>query len=265
MYWPNCLYRMNAKYLLGAALSLPLLPILYVHGQRIRASVPTLPEAAQPEGVSHTDAPEPPLTVLFLGESTMAGVGVATHQAGFAGAMADHLATGMGRSIHWRVYARSGYTARRLCEKMVPKITESHADLIAIALGGNDAFHLNTPWRWRADMAALVLALRERFPDTPIVFANMPPIKAFPALTPLTRFVVGNLVEILGETLAELCATLPNVHYYDRVITLEDWVTRLQIQAAPADFFSDGVHPSPLTYQTWGRDMAAYCLAVVQK
>ena len=36
---------MNFKYLAGILLSLPLLPLMYYHGKKIRANVPKLPES----------------------------------------------------------------------------------------------------------------------------------------------------------------------------------------------------------------------------
>ncbi|MEQ8703403.1 MAG: hypothetical protein RIC19_05770 [Phaeodactylibacter sp.] len=58
----------------------------------------------------------------------------------------------------------------------VPQIAETDIDLIVIGLGGNDAFRLNPPWRWRRNIRELITALRQRFSETPVVFTNMPPI-----------------------------------------------------------------------------------------
>jgi lysophospholipase L1-like esterase len=255
---------MRIRYFLGALLTLPTLPLMYLQGKRIRASVPELPEATGPEGITHPDAPET-LSVLFLGESTMAGVGVRTHAEGFAGTFAQTLGEQLQKSVRWKVYARSGYTARRLAQRMVPKMTESHADLIVISLGGNDAFHLNTPWRWRQNIRELVGNLRQKYPQTPIVFANMPPIKDFPAFTPLIKNTIGNLVEILGHELKAEITQHSRVFFNHEIIRLADWLTRLNITAQTTDFFSDGVHPSALTYQIWARDLATFTTTQVFK
>lgn len=230
---------------------------MYLQGKRIRASVPELPEATGPEGTTHPGAP-PTMNLLFLGESTMAGVGVRTHAEGFAGTFAQTLGEQLQTGIGWKVYARSGYTARRLAQRMIPKITESHADLIVISLGGNDAFQLNTPWRWRQDIRELLVTLRQKYPQTPIVFANMPPIKDFPAFTPLIKNTIGNLVEILGHELKAEITQHPRVYFNHDIIRLADWLQRVPGNAQATDFFSDGVHPSALTYQTWARDLATF-------
>lgn len=84
----------------------------------------------------------------------------------------------------------------------------------------------------------------------------MPPIKEFPAFSPLIKFILGNLVEILGEELEKLVACHDNVFYLGEKITLQHWIDKFDLQVPPSAFFSDGVHPSKLTYQTWGKDIA---------
>lgn len=248
---------MKSNYLFRALISAPLLPLMYLQAKRIKKSVPVLPEATGPTGKTGSGKP---LHLLAIGESTIAGVGVATHEEGFTGTLATVLAEQLGREVHWRVYARSGYTARRKTHKLLPKITETSADLIVVGTGGNDAFTLNTPDKFRAHVSELIVAVRKKFPDTPIVFANMPPIREFPAFTPLIKFTVGRLVELFGDELAEEVTHHANVHYYADRITLAGWTKRLNIQAATSAFFSDGVHPSKLTYQTWAKDLGRWML-----
>lgn len=245
------------RYTLGALLALPLLPLMYVQARRIRARVPVLPEASGPAGqVRPPGVSGPPLRLLTLGESTIAGVGVATHAEGFSGTLAEELATRLGVAVDWTVYARSGYTAQRVSERLLPRISETEVDLIVIGLGGNDAFTLNRPRRWRRALQTLIEQLRDRHPAVPIVFCQMPPIKEFPAFTPLIRFVVGNLVEILGAELVALVQSYPGVYALGDVITLAGWLEKFHLTGSPASFFSDGVHPAPLTYQVWARDVA---------
>ncbi|MDF1548554.1 MAG: hypothetical protein P1P88_12085, partial [Bacteroidales bacterium] len=95
---------------------------------------------------------------------------------------------------------------------------------------------------------------------TPIIFTNMPPIKEFPAFTPLIKLIIGNLVELLGEELNKLISAYSNVYYYSTKITMTDWMNRFDKQARISDFFSDGVHPSKLTYQIWAKDIAGFLL-----
>ena len=149
---------------------------------------------------------------------------------------------------------------RRCKKESFRKVSETSVDLLVIGMGGNDAFTLNNPKKWRLHIQGLINDIRAKFPNTPIAFANMPPIKEFPAFTPLIKFTIGNLVEILGEELEDLVQDQKCVYYYGLKITLKDWMERLQIDGKPSDFFSDGVHPSKLTYQVWAKDFADFLM-----
>lgn len=248
---------MNLRYLSGAVISFPLLPLMYYQGKQIRASVPKLPEADGIEGSCYSNEKNGnTLKVISIGESTIAGVGVLTHQEGFTGTFASEISKLFDLNVKWKVYARSGYTAERVEKKIIPKITEEQVDLIVIGLGGNDAFTLNRPSKWKVQIKSLIESIKSKFPQATIVFCNMPPIKEFPAFTPLIKFTIGNLVEILGEELEKAVNEYHSVFYFGDKITLEGWIEKFQLNVKKADFFSDGVHPSKLTYQTWAKDIA---------
>jgi lysophospholipase L1-like esterase len=256
----SALKMINFKYFFGSIFVIPLLPLLYFQGKKIRATVPRLPSAQGTEGlVSIGDVRT--VRMITMGESTIAGVGVATHEIGFSGTLAKELAAKLNVNVSWKVYAKSGYTAMQVTEKIVPVISEEEVDLIVIGLGGNDAFALNSPHRWGKDIERLIAALKRKYGDTPIAFTNMPPIKEFPAFTSAMRFTLGNLVILLGEKLETIVEKENNVFYQSRNITLKDWIERMNIDRSEKDFFSDGVHPSQLTYQTWAKDFSMFILA----
>lgn len=248
---------MNIKYILGSILTIPLLPLMYLQGRRIKARVPRLPEAEGIKGYSSFSSKKV-IRMLTIGESTMAGVGVSTHQEGFSGTLADELAAGLKTNIDWKVYAKSGYTAKRVKDKIIDGISEKSIDFIVIGLGGNDAFELNTPKKWNRDVRALIKRIRLKFNGVPIVFVNMPPIKEFPAFTSLIRFTIGNLVKLLGKELEKLANDFENVYYYTRPVSSVDLIERYKLKIKPTDFFSDGVHPSKTTYQIWAKDVSNF-------
>ena len=250
---------MSLKYYLGAIIALPLLPILYFQGKKIRKEVPKLPEAQNPTGYIKTNS-ENTLKILAIGESTIAGVGVDFHKNGFIGALAKEIATQKNISILWKVYAKSGYTAKLVRKRILPKIEESNADIIVIGLGGNDAFSLNSPDVWMFQINFLIKELKKKFPKTPIFFTNMPPIKEFPAFTSSVKFVIGNLVEIFGKRLYRRIHKKQYVFFNNEIVTLKSWQKKYDIKGSTNVFFSDGVHPSKITYQTWGKDMAKFII-----
>lgn len=248
---------MHLRYLLSASLAIPQLPFIYRDGRRILGAVPKLPDATGPAGVANVGV-GPQFRLLCVGESTMAGVGVATHAEGFAGTLATMLSQQLMREVDWKVYAKSGATARRLTQLVLPLIQEPEADLIVVATAGNDAFKLSTPWKFRRDLEEMVDRLQERYPGTPLAFTNIPPIREFPAFTPLIKRTIGRLVEFHGEQLQRVAEDRSGVFYNPEQISLEGWMRKCQVDGARADFFSDGVHPSGLTYQVWARDFAGF-------
>jgi lysophospholipase L1-like esterase len=250
---------MNLKYSLGAIISIPLLPLLYFQGKRIKATVPRLPEAKGNQGLCSVSS-EHTLSIITIGESTIAGVGVQNHEEGFTGTLATELAAALQLNIDWKVYAKSGYAAKKINNHVVPLISEKSADLIIIGIGGNDAFELNTPKRWSTDVRELITNVQTRFKKVPIIFINMPPIKEFPAFTSLIKFTIGNLVDILGEELEKLVKDFENVYYYSRVVRSGYFIERYKLNISPNDFFSDGVHPSKITYQIWAKDVSNYIM-----
>ncbi|WP_299051201.1 SGNH/GDSL hydrolase family protein [uncultured Polaribacter sp.] len=250
---------MNLKYFFGSIISLPLLPIIAFQGKKIKKEALRLPEAKDAKGFINLNTNKT-LKLIAIGESTIAGVGVDFHKNGFTGALAKEISNQKNISILWRVYAKSGYTARLVRLRLLPKIEESNADAIVIGLGGNDAFKLNSPSLWMFQINSLIKQLKKKFPKTPIYFTNMPPIKEFPAFTKSIKFVVGNLVEIFGDRLNRRVKKKSGVYYNNDIITLETWKAKFNLKGDLNTFFNDGIHPSKTSYQIWGKDMANFII-----
>ena len=158
------------------------------------------------------------------------------------------------------MYAKSGYSAKKVHTELVPMIAEEKVDIILIGIGANDCFELNRPTKWRQDLQILIDDLQFSYPDAPIFFTQMPPIKSFPALSPLLQFYIGNLSELLEHELIDLLLHYPTVHYDAQKFTAADWNDRHQLQKPLTAFFSDGVHPSKIAYQVWAKEFAAFML-----
>jgi len=180
---------MNFKYFLGVLISIPILPLLYFQGKNIRKKVPKLSEAREPQGFVNNNFNET-INIISIGESTIAGVGVDFHKNGFTGALSETLSTILKRNIQWKVYAKSGYTVKQVCSKIIPKIKESSYDMIVIGMGGNDAFTLNSPKKWISDINHLVNLLQKKYPKTPIFFHKHAPHKRVPCFS--KKHTIGN-------------------------------------------------------------------------
>ena len=242
------------KFLVGSILLAPVLPILMVQGNRIKRIFPSLPEAKVPLGKSGEGKA---FQLVCLGESSMAGVGIDAHENGFAGNFSRCLAALIKKQINWRVYAKSGLTAELVRKQLMPQIKEQHADLVLVALGGNDTFQLNSPEKWARQIELLIQDIRKKYPKAPILFATMPPVHTFPAFTGPIQLVLGQLVALHGERLNRLIRKHNNIYFDSQKIDLNDWLRKYP-GCSKEELYSDGVHPSSLTYQIWGKELAHF-------
>jgi len=248
-------FFITIRYLFNILMAILLLPVLYFAGRRVLKNMPKLPEPTDTVGFVNVNA-DRKFQLLILGESTMAGVGAASHAEGFAGSVAQILSKQMNKNVHWQVHAKSGYTAKQVTEKIVPAVTVTSVDLIMIGLGANDAFTLNPPWHWQRHTHTLIQQLRQAYPHAPIIFLHMPPIRNFPALPPLLQFFMGNQAELLSDALAQTITLYPNVYFPDESFSLYRW--QQQANGSYEQLFSDGVHPSELAYGLWAKEIAKY-------
>ncbi|MGK0364220.1 MAG: lysophospholipase L1-like esterase [Saprospiraceae bacterium] len=246
------------KYLLGVLMGIPCLPLIIRDGKRIRSSVPSLPEAENPKGIEGKS--EKKINLLSFGESTLAGVGIKDQKDGATCSIAKVLAKELDAEVNWKVMAHSGYTMERVLKEILPKADNFQPDIIVTAMGGNDAFMANSPQRFARAAGEFIEKLQARYPNIPIVFMNMPPIKDFPAFTPLVKFFIGNLVELHGQALDKTVEKHDNVFYISEIIAFQNWINKIDKPLTVNDLFSDGVHPSGLTYQLWGRETGMYIL-----
>ncbi|MFT4524013.1 MAG: lysophospholipase L1-like esterase [Granulosicoccus sp.] len=250
---------MNRSYFLNIIKNIPAFPVMYVQSKILKRNIHDLPEAVEPHG-SVNVAGSTPFQLVTLGESTLAGVGVETHSEGFTGTLATHLASAIGRTINWSVYAKSGYTAKKVHLEILPLVKETKIDLIVVGLGGNDAFEFTTPYQWGKNIRKLIEEIRAKHGSVPIAFANMPPVREFPAFSSLMQNAIGNQVDYLGLTLAAVTKDMDNVFFDTAQLDFSSWVEDNNLDLGPSDFFSDGVHPSVLTYQKWAENYAAFLM-----
>ena len=88
-------------------------PVVLAQGRAVRRSTPLLPEANGPATV-HVGAGDAPVRLLVLGDSTVAGIGVATHVEGLTGGLARELAGRVDRPVAATAIGRGGATTRDL-------------------------------------------------------------------------------------------------------------------------------------------------------
>lgn len=228
--------------------ALPMLPVLIAQGRHARRVTPRLPAAGGPaEGTAGARRPGTPLSLIAVGESPVAGVGVRMHEEAITGQFARALSAGADRPVKWRACGRNGVTVREALEVLVPCIPEEPVDVALIAFGINDTTAFRPLRRWREDYRALLQAVETRCRPRVILVSGIPPIGHFPALPQPLRWVMGLKAEALDHVVRDLAAAHPRARHVALLFDVTD----------PALMAEDGYHPSAKGCTAWARLLAA--------
>ncbi|WP_157962467.1 SGNH/GDSL hydrolase family protein [Homoserinimonas sp. OAct 916] len=217
----------------------------------MKRRIPILPEAPGPAtGTVEPNDSMPvvknalPRSLLVFGESTAAGVGARSHNAGIAGALSRELALG-GSPVLWSVIARTGYTSAVACAELLPRLSGFHDDVVVL-LGVNDTLALTRSKRWRHDIISIIEAVQHHLnPGGRIVLAGVPQISGFQALPQPTRALLGWHARSLDAVLREIADTRAHVFH-----VASPGVPSRGLLAA------DGFHPSEAGYLAWAAQLA---------
>lgn len=246
------LERWQMKYLTAAVLLAPVSPALYAQGLYARWRIGVLPPAGGPNtGVINESSNEAePVSLLVIGESTVAGLGARDHERALTGQFARHLSRHIGRPVEWHVVGKSGVTTRRTIDELLPQVPERRFDYALVGLGGNDVLKLSSPKKFRRDMTEFLGLLRERT-SRPVTFlSNCPMIGMSTSIPQPIKGILWELSKTHDANVRELTAGMERVFYYPqpRELKLEG-------------FFADGVHPSEKGYADWAKAMMEYFAA----
>ncbi|MFD8493834.1 SGNH/GDSL hydrolase family protein [Amycolatopsis sp. NPDC059657] len=218
-----------------------LAPVLFAQALHVRRVTPKLPGASGP--VTGSVPGGDPLRLLVLGESTVDGVGAASHEEALTGQLALALAERTGRGVRWQAVGRTGANARVVLAELLP--AAEPADLVVIALGVNDTIELHSAGRYRRDLLRLVVAVRRELGPVPVLLAGVPPMDRFPVLPQPLRAVLGARSAALDEAAARL-TRVPGVGH-----------APMPSEILSGDLFAeDGFHPGPTGYRDWATQLA---------
>ena len=219
-------------------------PGLVAQALATRARLPRLAEAAgDRHGVVGRGAP---LRLLMVGDSSAAGVGVASQSSALAGVLPAVLARLGGVRVHWRLLATSGVTSAQ-CLAMLEADGPFEADVAVVVLGVNDVVDQVPSQRAVDPRAAIANRLRNAHGVAHVVFAPLPPVHRFPALPQPLRWVAGRDARRHDAAVAQWAATRHDVSHVPIELPLNAGVM------AP-----DGFHPGETVYRVCGTALAEH-------
>ncbi|MDO6613289.1 SGNH/GDSL hydrolase family protein [Shewanella sp. 1_MG-2023] len=207
------------------------------------------------------------LSILVIGDSAAAGVGVETQQQALTGQTVQALTaltsqqttitdqqTGPAtqasyHKLKWRLIAKSGYSTKNCLNKLNHILSQAHqisADTVIISLGVNDVLSPISAKTWISQQQQLCELLYISLGCSQIIITSVPPMSAFPALPQPFRWFLGSRANEFNHALTQWIdhSSLP-CEQLDMRESLSN-----------ATMAEDGFHPSAEIYQHWGK-MAA--------
>jgi lysophospholipase L1-like esterase len=215
-------------------------PVLVLQGRQLRRMALRLPEAAGDRaGVVLNEGARSELTLLFVGDSTMAGVGVQDQTPALAFQVASIVSYRLGRSVRWQLLAKSALNTRQALE-FVKEHGLLPADMLVTCLGVNDVASQSTPHQFFTAFEALIQGILQRVGAQYAVICGLPPMHLFPVVPEPLRWYLGKCADLLDEHLRRSIAPQRNIAYLS---------TRWSFD--PKEMAPDGYHPGESLYGKW--------------
>jgi lysophospholipase L1-like esterase len=215
-----------------------LLPVLVAQALRLRRTALRLPEPAGPRDGIVGDAARA-VRVLFVGDSSAAGVGVDHQLDALALPTASALAARLRATVHWQLVAKSGLNTLQAL-KLLRHAAVRRADLLVTALGTNDVTSQQSPRRFLSAYQALVEHAAVQLGVRAAVVTGLPPLHILPVAPQPLRWYLGQYAKRLDALLERWCAATDNLSYLS-----------LAWAAKPAHLAADGFHPGAGQYRHW--------------
>jgi acyl-CoA thioesterase I len=194
------------------------------------------------------DRPGEGRRVVWLGDSTAAGVGASTSGGALPSQVADELASSgaapaSGPAAAVAVLAVSGARVADVLADQAPKVAALQPDLILISVGANDTLHLTGRGAFRHTYEELLRALPS---GVPVVLLGVPDMGAIPRFAQPLRAVAGWRGRNLDAEVRRVAARTGAV-YADIA-----GPTGPPFRRHPDRYFAaDDFHPSDAGYGLW--------------
>ncbi|ENW07840.1 SGNH/GDSL hydrolase family protein [Acinetobacter beijerinckii] len=220
-----------------------LLPIIVIQGVKVRKDTLRLIEASgDRDGLAGQGDP---LSLLILGDSAAAGVGVETQQDALSGAIISQLKNEY--TLQWKLHAKTGDTTKQVYQA-VQQLEHKKYDIVITSIGVNDVTKLTSAKSWIKQQKQLFTQIQKQFQPKLIIVSGVPPMQHFPALPNPLAWLFGKYAEQMNQTLLQWLAPQSQFRFIQYDIE--------SFQAMDLPMASDGFHPSKEIYAIWGQQVA---------
>lgn len=216
------------------------MPVLLGQALFVRTRYVALPEPVGER--SGTAGQGPALRLLIIGDSSAAGVGVATQSDALLGQVIALL--GDHATIHYALVAQTGAKTTDVLG-WLDALPDARYDIAVTALGVNDVTKGVSLRKWLRQQTLLLDQLAARFKTEKIIISGLPPIGQFPLLPHPLRWVLGRQAARFDRHLRRLAAARSGC------VALQ-----FDIGLDASNMSEDGFHPGPAVYATWAQAIA---------
>lgn len=221
-------------------------PLLLLQGLYARMVALRLPEPAGER--SGSCGAGSPLSLLIVGDSAAAGVGVENQSDALCGHILKSLCSHY--LVRWKLLAKTGATTKTAIKDLQTASPEAF-DVVVTCLGVNDVTSGIALREWLLLQSRLLELLRERFKVRHILVTALPPMHKFAALPRPLRFFLGRRAARFNRVLENLLAGSSSCS-----------LLRLDDISRPEMLCRDGFHPSADAYRHWGSAAAGRILEI---
>jgi lysophospholipase L1-like esterase len=237
---------------LAAFLSWLALPVYAWQGLGVRKRTSRLlPAAGSVTGIAGSG--EPVISLLVLGDSSAASVGIALSENGLCARLAALIAARTGCTVRWRAAGFNSATSGQILDHVVPNLAADPWTHIVLAIGTNDIKNFHSVRRFKKEFGGLLYALRAKWPDAHIVWQPVVAMIDVPALPKALAMILearAGAINAMGTRLCLERSALP--------------ATRLAVTGGTAGFSSDGFHASEAGYRAWAEHLLPFVLGESQ-
>ena len=225
------------------AATIALIPALVIQGNRVKKNTLRLPE---PEGAREGQTGTGnKLSLLILGDSAAAGVGVEHQDDALLGAILHELKDDF--EIDWKLQAKTGDTSSKVIHAL-DQIEVQQYDVIVTSVGVNDVTKLMPADIWIQKQEQLYSKIQQKFSPKLIIAAGVPPMNMFPALPNSLAWLFGQYAKQMNQQLEKFVNQQVNMQWIEYDIE--------KYRAMNLQMAVDGFHPSKEVYTLWGQEVA---------
>lgn len=225
------------------AATIALIPALVIQGNRVKKNTLKLSEP-QGKRQGRTGIGKK-LSLLILGDSAAAGVGVEHQDDALLGAILHELKNDF--EIDWKLQAKTGDTSSKVIHAL-DQIEVQHYDVIVTSVGVNDVTKLMPARVWIQKQEQLYSKIQQKFSPKLIIAAGVPPMNMFPALPNPLAWLFGQYAKQMNQQLEKFVNQQVNMQWIEYDIE--------KYRAMNLQMAADGFHPSKEVYTLWGQEVA---------